>query len=284
MVRYNGKKFSKREATGIASLLSQSLHPVADPIVKYLNIHPMIQVTDFKEITGNGIEGWLDEQHYKIGSAGFVNATDTGTGGTLVYVKIDREIYGHFVLQNQYRNGVAPMLDALKYNYKLYLLSGDRDSELQNLKKMFPEKSTILFKQTPEDKMEYIRELQKNGYKVLMIGDGLNDAGALKESLAGMAITDKNNVFTPSSDAILDGSALLRLNRLLCFIKSGRKIIFASFLVSAVYNFVGLYYAVQGSLSPLIAAILMPCSTITIVALTYGLSVLFARKSQLVYS
>jgi Cu+-exporting ATPase len=113
------------------------------------------------------------------------------------------------------------------------------------------------------EKMEFIRSLQTNGNKVMMLGDGLNDAGALREAHVGIAISDDHLHFTPASDAILKGEHLAQLPVFLNFAHYGLKLIKMSFLVSLVYNAFGLSFAVQGNLSPLIAAILMPVNSIS---------------------
>jgi Cu+-exporting ATPase len=139
----------------------------------------------------------------------------------------------------------------------------------------------LLFHQKPEDKMEYIRSLQKKGRRVVMIGDGLNDAGALKQSDVGIAVTEQTNNFTPASDAIIDANELSNLDRFIFLCKANKNIITASFILSIIYNVIGLYFAVQGTLSPVIAAILMPSSSLSILLITFGSSDLLARWLKL---
>jgi Cu+-exporting ATPase len=115
--------------------------------------------------------------------------------------------------------------------------------------------------------MEYIQKLQKQGKRVAMVGDGLNDAGALKQAYVGIAVSDDHLHFTPSSDAILKGSALPQLRRYLNYTKFGLQLIKASFLLSLVYNGIGLSYAIQGNLYPLIAAVLMPINSISMLVI-----------------
>ena len=137
----------------------------------------------------------------------------------------------------------------------------------------------MLFNRSPEEKLEYIKYLREvKNLNVMMIGDGLNDAGALKQSNVGLALAEENNNFTPASDGIFQSSRFGSLHTFLQFAKAGRNIIMASFIVSIVYNIIGLYFAVQGLLAPVIAAILMPASSISIILLTYGMSEWKARS------
>jgi len=142
--------------------------------------------------------------------------------------------------------------------------------------------SDIRFNQRPEDKMQYIQELQQDpNARILMIGDGLNDVPALHQSHVGIAVSEGDNAFAPAADGIIEASHLSILDRILAYIRAGRLIILLSFGISIIYNVAGLYFAVQGTLSPLIAAILMPMSSITIILITFGLSNYMARRYHL---
>ena len=137
------------------------------------------------------------------------------------------------------------------------------------------------FDQSPFDKRDYVASLQRDGAAVLMIGDGLNDAGALRRSNVGIAVTDDVNAFSPACDAILEGNSLRRLPAFLGLSRAAVRIIQVSFSVSLLYNVAALGVAVQGSLSPVLAAILMPVSSVTVVALTMGLVRLASRRQGL---
>ncbi|HBI01144.1 MAG TPA: hypothetical protein DDY18_05915, partial [Flavobacterium sp.] len=134
--------------------------------------------------------------------------------------------------------------------------------------------------QKPEQKLEYIEELQKQGKNVMMIGDGLNDAGALAQSNIGISISENVNVFSPACDGILDASQFQKIGFFMNYSKKAMKTIFMSFGLSLAYNVVGLTYAVSGNLSPLVAAIIMPLSTITIVSFVTIMTNFYARNSQ----
>ena len=105
-----------------------------------------------------------------------------------------------------------------------------------------------------------------------MVGDGLNDAGALLQADVGIAVTDDSNRFTPASDCILSADALPMFDLFLRVAKANKRIVLSAFVVSIIYNLVGLFFAVQGTLNPMIAAILMPVSSMSILLIAFGLS------------
>jgi Cu+-exporting ATPase len=115
-----------------------------------------------------------------------------------------------------------------------------------------------------------------------MIGDGLNDAGALRQSNVGIAVVDDISSFSPASDAILEAKSLNKLQDFLFMAKNARIIIWISFIISFLYNITGLSFAVAGLLTPILAAILMPLSSITVVAFATFAVNLIAKHKKLV--
>lgn len=279
-VQYYGSIIPKESKRRIASLLQQSSHPISKIIAAFLNEKKPLEVVHYKEVEGMGIEGWVEEHHIKLGSTVFTGGQyDGNKTGTKMVVFIDGEIIGEFIISNKYRSGIKSLIQSLKSKYSLSLLSGDNDAELKNIETLLGQENEVFFHQSPQQKLDYIKFLQDNKrLNIMMIGDGLNDAGALKQSDLGVAVVDGGNNFTPSCDAIINASKLPLLDRFIQYAITGKKIIFFTFSVSAIYNIIGLYYAVQGVLSPVIAAILMPCSSLTIILLTYGLTEWAASK------
>ena len=145
---------------------------------------------------------------------------------------------------------------------------------------MLPSKTTLVFNQKPEQKLAYIEQLQQNGKNVMMIGDGLNDAGALAQSNVGLSISENVNVFSPACDGIMDASQFDKIGFFMKYSKNAMKTIYMSFGLSILYNIVGLSFAVTGNLSPLVAAIIMPLSTITIVSFVTIMSNFYARNKK----
>jgi Cu+-exporting ATPase len=280
---YEGEPLDYKQKELIAALAMHSSHPLSKALAIHLSGGKRTEVASFKETTGQGIEGFIESKYVRLGSYGYVTGNlrrQEGTG-TAVYVSIENEIPGFFKFSNHYRDKLSGLLSRLKKNYKLSVLSGDNNTEKENLRKLIGEKATLLFNHQPEDKLQYIHELQRRGEKVMMIGDGLNDAGALKQANVGVAITEQTNNFTPSSDAIIGALELPRLTKFISLCKANKNIVIASFVLSIVYNIIGLSFAVQGTLSPLIAAILMPASSLSILLLTFGSSSWLARQMKL---
>jgi P-type Cu+ transporter len=262
----------------IFSLVSQSNHPLSKAIAFSLNNYKKHFVRDYLENLGEGISGIIEGKFVRIGSAKFVtNNKKYLSLGTQVYVSIDDNYLGYFEIKNVYRNNLKNVIEKLTKKFKLSVLSGDNNNEERNLKNLFGENHSMLFNQTPTDKLNYIKDLQKNGNSVIMFGDGLNDAGALKQSDVGIAVSDNMNNFSPSCDVIMAGEHFHKLNELINFCKKQKTIIYSCFGISILYNIIGLYFSVIGELKPVIAAILMPASSISIILVTITLTTFFAK-------
>ncbi len=282
---YSGKILNPTELKCIKSLVRGSTHPLSKKIFDSIDGSDFFPVTNFNEPTGKGIEGVVYGNIIKIGSADFVNfkksETEIDIIKTKVYVSINSEVVGNFTISNSYREGIDKVVKNLSNEYQLSLLSGDNNGEKENLLKIFNSDSQLHFKQSPEDKLNFIKKLQSDKGKVLMIGDGLNDAGALSQSDVGISVTDDVSNFTPACDAIIDSGQLKNISVFLKFSKSSLKIIHLNFLISFFYNLVGLSFAINGMLSPLIAAVLMPISSISVVLVATLATNLIAKKRGL---
>ena len=284
-ILFFGPDLTVQQSQLIRTLTNQSNHPLSRSIISYLPFHKSLQVKNYKEFKGFGSQGIIDHHTVKSGSSEFVlgKKVPHTINGSRVYVSIDDKYIGCFLVNSTYRKGLYKIVEELKSGFDLQLLSGDNNSELDYLKTIFGKDATLLFNQKPEDKLKYVQQLQRNR-KVLMIGDGLNDAGALMQSDVGIAISDDTNNFSPACDAVLSGENFYLLKELLAYCRKEKVIIYASFVLSVLYNVIGLFFAVQGKLQPFIAAILMPLSSISIVILTTGLSNLFEfrlKKQQI---
>ena len=283
---YTGQDLTAEQAQLIRSLANQSNHPLSKSVVSHLPFSKTLLVKNYKEFKGFGASASINGNSIKMGSSEFILGQKSiqQNLGSRVYLRINDDILGCYIVKNTYRMGLKKIISSLVPHFDLKILSGDNDSETDYLKTIFGEKTEMLFEQKPEDKLNYIKKLQSQNKKVLMIGDGLNDAGALMQSDVGIAISDDTNNFSPACDAVLSGKQFSLLKELINYCRKEKTIIYASFTLSIIYNFVGLFFAVQGILQPVIAAILMPVSSISIVLLTTGMSALYERKLKKRYS
>jgi Cu+-exporting ATPase len=281
-IQFNGVELNSEQQQMIMSLASQSNHPLSKAITSYLatrNVISLTAVSNFNEIPGGGIMAWIGQTEIKIGSATFVNAEYDSTKETRVYISINGEQSGHFSFGAGFRPQLKEVLKDLTIaGYHFSILSGDKSADKETLKEQFDSTTPMFFGQSPSEKLDYISALQSQGEEVIMVGDGLNDAGALLKSDVGIAISDDVNNFTPACDIIIEGKSFGNFHKLIRLIKASKKIVIASFILSLLYNVVGLGYAVRGELSPVLAAILMPVSTISIILFTTGVSRLWAMS------
>lgn len=281
-IYYDGEILSRETMDAIFSMAHSSTHPYAMALKKELQYlvesDLTVELDDFQEIKGKGMKARCFEKEYRLGSAQFMDIQNEDDQSS-VYVSVNGEIYGRYIFRSQLREGLKPMVQKLG-KYRLHVLSGDSEKDKSMLKELFPESVSIQFRQTPQSKKEYISRLKNNGANVLMIGDGLNDSGALKEANVGISVTEDVFQFTPSSDAILDAGKLKELPVLLRIAVFSKTILRVCFGFSLLYNTVGLSFALSGKLEPIVAAIIMPLSSITIVAVaTFGI-MWFAPRSN----
>jgi P-type Cu+ transporter len=251
-------------------ITSSSTHPLSNLISKSISQSSSATLNSFKEKAGNGLEAKVAGHVIKIVSASFVGFVgQLSNQSSLVFVSIDGMVRGYFTIETSVRQSIKELIAKAKGKI-VALLSGDNELDKERMSELFPRSTQLLFNQSPHDKLQFISDLQRSGKKVLMIGDGLNDSGALKQSDVGIAVTDDAGVFTPNCDAILNGNQLNKLNDFIRLAKSATTILKIAFAISFFYNIIALGFAVSGNLSPLVAAILMPISSISVVGFSTG--------------
>ena len=237
----------------------------------------------FRETAGCGIEGLVQGREILLGSRGWLESRGVtvppSEGGSVaargleacaisastVHAAIGGRYRGVFTLSNPVRPEIDRLLRELGRRYEIALLSGDTEKERERFRNLFAGDSRLRFNQSPLDKLGFIRRLQQSGKTVMMVGDGLNDAGALKQSDVGVAVVEETGAFSPASDVILEGGQVPCLFETLTLARRAALIVRLSFGISALYNLAGIGIAAAGMLSPLICAILMPLSSISVV-------------------
>jgi len=266
LLSYEGTALTDEESSAIKTIIRSSNHPLSRALNEHIKAQAYIDpIEHYQEIAGKGISGEVRNKSIKIGSAQYVGAADLDTLDTRIYLKINDSVKGYYKSKNVYREGVEKVFSQLSHNYALSIISGDNEGEKEYLEKIAPTNTQILFNQKPQHKLDYIKNLQESGNNVMMVGDGLNDAGALAQSNVGIAISEDVNVFSPACDAIVQAKLFNKFPEFLTLSNHTIKIIKWGFVLSFLYNIVGMYFAVTAQLTPLVAAILMPLSSISIV-------------------
>jgi Cu+-exporting ATPase len=278
-ILYDGEALNDTQLQWIKNTVRISNHPLSRMLYDNLPFSKAVSVESFEEINGQGIKSQIDGNILLIGSAKFVGIkAEQISLQTVVYISINSIIMGKYIFQNEYREGLVALFGKLQNKYDIKILSGDNEGEKGVLEQLLPKGSELVFNQKPEQKLEFIHQLQQKGCNVMMIGDGLNDAGALAQANVGIAVSENVNVFSPACDGILDASVLCKLYEHLELSKKAMLTIKMSFALSLLYNVVGLSFALTGNLLPLVAAIIMPLSTVTIISFVTLSSNFFARK------
>jgi Cu+-exporting ATPase len=253
----------------VAGTCIQSNHPLSKAIYDHLNIKTTIAANYFEEFVGKGVEAHFGEDRVKLGSPQFILHSEPQELSTVVLLEINGQYQGAFKFEQPFRMGMEEVIKGVAQNYKVTILSGDNEKDKKRLLQIFGKSINFEFNKTPIEKLQYITALQAKGEKVMMVGDGLNDAGALKQSDAGIVLADDGNNFTPACEGVLAAPEFKSFLQYLTYLTKARYLIYGALLLAIAYNFTGLFFAVSGKLSPVVAAVLMPLSSITVIA--YGL-------------
>lgn len=267
-VEYFGRELSAEEKSSFFSLARQSPHPLSMALAQSMQDECNYIVPEhFTEIHGRGVFGKAGGFEIRYGSEEYATGREVASrkDTSTVFVTINGTEAGYFTISNQYREGLEKVIGFLKENFDLYLLTGDNDAEREKLSRFF-EPDKMHFDQKPQDKAYYIEQLHREGKIVLMTGDGLNDAGALMQSDVALTIANKAYQFSPASDAVLEADKFERLAKFIGFTRISLWIVYISFMISFLYNVIGIGIALAGIMSPVIAAILMPVSSVSVVA------------------
>jgi Cu+-exporting ATPase len=270
---FEGGALTAEEERWVASLARQSTHPHSARVHQLLTGRGSPEpVESFLEMPGLGLEGSVRGHAVVLGSAAWLELrgarVETGTAppaGGSVHVAIDGRRRGAFVLGGCLCPEAEAMLRRLARGCSIELLSGDNARQIEAFRHLFGDPSRLNFNQSPTDKLGYVRSLQGRGKTVMMVGDGLNDAGALKQGDVGVAVVERAGVFSPASDVILEAGQVPRLAALVAVARGASRAVKMSLGLSAVYNIVGISIAAAGGFSPLVCAILMPLSSISVV-------------------
>jgi Cu+-exporting ATPase len=273
-VTWRGAALNDQEKNQIWSLARQSTHPLAVRVAQFVAGAPGAESRSFREIPGCGVEAVVDGAEIWMGSATWLETRgvkpaakiETDSTRSAVHVASGGNYRGVFELTGGLRPGVERAVREFSKDCELTLLSGDHAREQKIFSGVFGSDAELRFQQTPVDKLDFIRQLQARGRKVMMVGDGLNDAGALKQSDAGVAVVEDSGVLSPASDVILTAAMMPQLPAVRAYARRAVRVVRVAFVISSLYNLLGVSIAASGRLAPVVCAVLMPLSSVTVVA------------------
>lgn len=277
-VRFEGAPLSAHEQALVRSLARHSTHPLSAVLYTELKT-PLIDAVDVADTPGEGVGGTLRGVRTTLGNPGFSKAPamPQANGEAYVYLALDGVYRGRFAIRKKARAGMAESVLDIARHATTYLLTGDTSVDAGTARMFTP--GNMISGCTPPEKARFVNELRHTGRTVMMVGDGLNDAGALQQSNVGVTVSESSAALTPASDAIIGADALHKLPRMLRLSRKAHRIVLTSLVLSLAYNVVGLSFAVSGNLTPIIAAILMPVSSVTVVAFV-SIAVWRAARSE----
>ena len=276
-----GAPLRSAEEGAIRALAAHSSHPLSGRVRQFLGRSgsPADEpVVGFTETPGSGLSGGVAGVRVAMGSLEHLRRQGvpiapssleaTGdSAASRVHVALDGAYRGVFLVGHPLRPGIDTLLENLRNRTELSLLSGDHTAEVSRFRSWFGPGAELCSHQSPAQKLEFIRQRQEVGRRtVLMVGDGLNDAGALRQADVGAAVVEEAGAFSPASDLIVAAGRVRDLDRILDFARASVRWVHRGFLISGLYNLVGISIAASGRLSPVVCAVLMPLSSFTVVA------------------
>jgi Cu2+-exporting ATPase len=275
------ENFDDKEILRMAGALeSKSEHPLAIGIMDKIKEEDIEipEAENFNAITGKGIEADVENKKMKVVSPGFVkeqnieipDKASNNDQETVVFVLINDELAGFIAMADEIRPEAYEAVKTLKNNgLKLYMMTGDNEKVAKSVSNELGLDgyfAGIL----PDQKVEKIKEFQKNGEFVAMTGDGINDAPALATADVGIAVGSGTDVAAETADIILVNSNPKDISSLVLFGKETHKKMIQNFIWATGYNVVaiplaaGVLYSEGILINPALGAVLMSLSTIVV--------------------
>ncbi|HVG47029.1 MAG TPA: heavy metal translocating P-type ATPase [Rubellimicrobium sp.] len=253
------------EDLAVALALAQgSSHPLALALAQGalgLGVRPA-PVAEIREVPGHGIEGVWEDQRVRLGRADWVGA-ETGEV-TATTLRIGGAEPVTFAFADALRPGAEELVAALaKQGMELHLVSGDVQAAVAGLAQRLGVPVWCAGAK-PEEKAAYVRTLAQRGRKVLMVGDGLNDTAALAEALVSVSPASALDAARAASDIVLLGRDLAPVEDALRISRQAVRRMRENFALSAAYNVVSVPVALMGLATPLLAALAMSLSSVTV--------------------
>ena len=251
------------QALSLAAQLARgSRHPLSRALAAAAGAGPVAEA--ITETPGLGVEGVIDGRVARLGRAAFVDASLQGGAETELWFRIAGEAPVRFRFADELRaDAVQAVAACRKLGLKLAILSGDRAQAVEVMAKAVGIDSWTA-ELDPAGKAKVIADRQANGARVLMVGDGLNDAAALAGAHASMAPGLAADVSQTASDLVFTGERLSSVVDAILIARKAKTLALENFGFSAIYNLVAAPLALLGLVSPFVAAIAMSSSSLIV--------------------
>jgi Cu2+-exporting ATPase len=261
------ERISGHALAAAAGLACASKHPYARAIVAAAEqrLGRAVPASGAEEVPGCGLKRTLKQGEERIGSAEWCGV-ESGGKESEVWYRRDSEAPVRFRFDDRVRSDAGDVVAALRSRgYRLALLSGDRIAVVERIAREVGIE-TWCAELKPTDKIAWLDQRAAEGRKVLMIGDGLNDAPALAAAHASMSPASAADISQRAADFIFQGEKLAPILDAISTAKQARSMALQNFAVALVYNVICVPLAMAGMVTPLIAAIAMSTSSILVTA------------------
>jgi P-type Cu2+ transporter len=268
----NAKAITPATLSLVASLACQSNHPLARATAKACEGDQLCEVTNLTETPGFGLEAEYAGKSIRLGSRKWTDATGPDASGPELWLRAGTDAPVQFTFADTLREDAKIIVNNLSQTHKIVLLSGDQSPVTRTVAKDLGIENWAA-EQTPADKIAKINAMTEAGSKILMVGDGLNDAPALKAAHVSMSPASAADISQTAADFVFQGMHLAPVADTIQTATRARRLVFQNFGLALGYNLIAVPLAVMGFVTPLIAAVAMSSSSliVTLNALRLGL-------------
>ena len=255
------------QAWGWAKALAQhSLHPASKAIVnRSSSEHLAFVASDVQETPGQGLEGLIDGVRYRLGRASWCGLAAGPQAGMQVCLARDGIALAYFSLDEAMRADAPAALQALQQQgLQLSISSGDQEAAVARIAESLGLQLPYQAGRTPQDKLQELRRLQAAGAKVLMVGDGINDAPVLAGADVSMAMAGSAPLAQVQADIVFLQDHLMNVPLSLAHARKTMRIVKENLLWALLYNCIAIPLALSGVLTPWIAGLGMALSSIIV--------------------
>ncbi len=263
----NGEDIADDRLALAAALARESRHPLARAVVSTANaknLPDIANVESVSETPGYGLEAIYLGNSVRLGSRRWVGTEETAASpGPELWLRVGDQAPLLFSFSDQLRPDAATTLTQLAQDHSITILSGDTAEATRSVAvKLHVDHWEA--EKTPVEKISLIEKTQNEGHMVLMVGDGLNDAPALKAAHVSMSPASAADISQTAADFVFQSKGLDAVTQAIQIAKQSRRLILQNFGMALGYNLIAVPLAMAGYVTPLIAAIAMSASSLTV--------------------